>query len=127
MTSTKNTEQLIKDHCRWLYNQDVRIITFPTDYSPGFDYQSPGFAAIVLPATCTLESLAETGGNKKILLTARCSGVGENDISRESALNKLFIEVQERIGEIMDIDYCGVFSVERASLPVGYQHGASNV
>lgn len=70
---------------------------------------------------CTLESLADSGANKKILLTARCSGTGEKEITRESALNKLFIEVQERIGEIMDIDYCGVFSVERTSLPIGYR------
>lgn len=112
------------DHCRWLFNQDVRIITFARGSSSNalyHDIMGERFHAIVLPASCNLSSLAERGAKERILLqVAQTYMQASQRPSRDTVMRALLDVVQQRIGEILLFDADGSFNVQKSSLPKGY-------
>ncbi|KAL0639008.1 hypothetical protein Q9L58_001889 [Maublancomyces gigas] len=123
-SSAEYTERVILDLCRWLFNQDVRIITFsrPTVILVGFRSTAVNhFSAIVLPIGSTLGSIAAFGAKNPILLkVTEHETQGGNKSSRDSVLCLLLAEVQQTIGEILNIDKAGAPHLSKLSLPAGY-------
>lgn len=107
------------DHCRWLFNQDVRIITFSKPSSSPV-YRT--FSAIVVPKSCTLLSLARCGNNDLILLKVdkRDTPLGLAP-TRNLIIHLLLDWVMGMIGETMEVDEYGSYHVAKSSLPLGYR------
>lgn len=79
------------------------------------------FHAIVLPAACTLGSLAEQGAKERILLqVAQTYKQACQRPTRDTVMRALLDVVQERIGEVLVFDEDGDFHVQKSLLPRGY-------
>lgn len=107
------------DHCRWLFNQDVRIITFSKTSTTDI-YKT--FSAIVVPKSCTLLSLAECGNNDLILLKVdkRDSQFGQAP-TRDFVIHLLLGVVLGMIGKTMEVGGLRSYCVAKSSLPLGYR------
>lgn len=79
------------------------------------------FHAIVLPAACTLGSLAEQGAKERILLqVAQTYMQASQRPTRDTVMRALLDVVQQRIGEVLLFNEDGDFHVQKSLLPKGY-------
>lgn len=107
----------LTENCRWLFNQEVRIITF---YSHGTGSIWPSsisrnhttipdkpvsYIAIVLPALCSSETLAQPDINEQILIKSEYPGKMYR--TSEEAIDNLLEVVEKRIGDILNVDARG--------------------
>lgn len=77
--------------------------------------------AIVLPVACSLESLAVYGAKTRILLQATEVQLPGGPIpSCDQVLRTLLHRVEQKIGEVLQIDNPGGFHVSKLSLLEGY-------
>lgn len=121
-----DTKALSAEHCRWLFNQEVQIITFsqsqPIDHFAFMGIKRQKYTAIVLPKACTLKDLLGSGLNDKILMKAQIDWLSLGPSAREVLTKKLLTEVEKKIGEVVIINesYDGGFWVQGSALPAGY-------
>lgn len=120
-----NGEKNLPENCRWLFNQEVQIITFfSTGTTPGSNlcpqavYRS--HTALVLPKSCSLKSLVESDINEKILIKGEDCVHGNYWSTREAAISNLLDVIEQRIGEILKVDSDKQVQIDKLALPVGY-------
>lgn len=115
----------LPENCRWLFNQEVQIITFfSTGTIAGSNlcaqavYRS--HTALVLPKSCSLKSLVESDINEKILIKGEDCAHGSHWSTREAAISNLLDVIEQRIGEILKVDSDKQVQIDKLALPVGY-------
>lgn len=79
------------------------------------------FSAIVLPIACTLGSLGGFGAkNPTLLRVTELQTPYSGKPSRDAVLRLLLAQVEQTIGEILNIEQDGTFHLSTLSLPEGY-------
>lgn len=123
-----DTKALSAEHCRWLFDQEVQIITFsqsqPTDRFGFIDHgiKRQKYTAIVLPKACTLKNLVGSSLNDNILMKAQIDWLPLGPSAREVLTKELLTEVEKKIGEVLFTNkgYGGGFLIDSSALSARY-------